>query len=123
MVSAFYRAKNVIKVFCKGKGIPVVEHDKEKMYVPSLVFCHSLTSFNYNDQEETVTGGCNCFGSIFSRSFELKTGSKVECKSFKLSNWKPNVLVEADALTPKLSKLFKFIFSDGSQKEKLLIRI
>jgi hypothetical protein len=32
-------------------------------------------------------------------------------------------LVEADALTPKLSKLFKFIFSDGSQKEKLLIRI
>jgi DNA gyrase/topoisomerase IV subunit B len=44
MVSAFYRAKNVIKVFCKGKGIPVVEHDKEKMYVPSLVFCHLLHS-------------------------------------------------------------------------------
>jgi DNA topoisomerase-2 len=94
MVSGFHRAKNVIKVFYPGKGIHVVDHDKEKMYVPSLLFCHSLTSFNCNDQEETVTGGCNCFGAklcnIFSRSFELKTGSKVECKSFK-QTWTDNM--------------------------------
>lgn len=39
-----------------GKGIPVVEHKDEKMFVPALIFGHLLTSSNYDDNEKKVTG-------------------------------------------------------------------
>ena len=47
---------NRIKIWNNGKGIPVVEHKEEKMYVPTLIFGHLLTSSNYNDFEKKVTG-------------------------------------------------------------------
>lgn len=50
------KESNMIKVYNNGKGIPVVEHKDEKMYVPSLIFGHLLTSSNYNDDEKKVTG-------------------------------------------------------------------
>ena len=78
---------NVISIYNNGKGIPVVEHKDEKMYVPTMIFGHLLTSSNYNDEEEKVTGGRNGYGAklcnIFSTKFELKTASKDEGKSFK----------------------------------------
>lgn len=57
-----YRKTNIIKIFYNGGGIPVVEHEEAKMYVPSLIFCHFLPSFNINDGEEIATGYCNCLG-------------------------------------------------------------
>ena len=58
-----------------GKGIPVVEHPKEKVYVPELVFGHLLTSSNYDDTIKKVTGGRNGFGAklanIFSKKFTV----------------------------------------------------
>lgn len=41
--------RNQIKVWNNGKGIPIVMHAKEKVYVPELIFGHLLTSSNYND--------------------------------------------------------------------------
>lgn len=35
-------------------GIPVVMHKEEKMFVPTMIFGHLLTSSNYNDEEEKV---------------------------------------------------------------------
>ena len=46
----------MIKVWNNGKGIPVVEHKTEKMYVPTMIFGHLLTSSNYDDSEKKVTG-------------------------------------------------------------------
>ena len=43
-----------MSVWNNGKGIPVVEHKDEKMYVPTMIFGHLLTSSNYNDEEEKV---------------------------------------------------------------------
>ena len=37
-----------------GKGIPVVEHKDEKMFVPTMIFGHLLTSSNFNDEEQKV---------------------------------------------------------------------
>jgi len=51
--------RNEIKIFNNGKGIPIVEHKDEKMFVPTLIFGHLLTSSNFNDEEEKVTGGRN----------------------------------------------------------------
>lgn len=82
-----FRENNVISIFNNGKGIPIVEHKDEKMYVPTLIFGHLLTSSNYNDEEEKVTGGRNGYGAklcnIFSTKFELKTASKAEHKIFR----------------------------------------
>ena len=65
--------KNRISVWNNGKGIPVVMHTKEKVWVPELIFGHLLTSSNYNDNVKKVTGGRNGFGAkltnIFSKKF------------------------------------------------------
>ena len=49
------REKNEIRVYNNGKGIPVEEHKDEKMFVPTLIFGHLLTSSNFNDEEEKVS--------------------------------------------------------------------
>ena len=75
---------NRITVWNNGKGIPVVVHPKENVYVPELVFGHLLTSSNYNDNIKKVTGGRNGFGAkltnIFSKKFTITTA---DCKNKK----------------------------------------
>lgn len=82
-----FSEENLISVWNNGKGIPVVEHKDEKMYVPSMIFGHLLTSSNYNDEEEKVTGGRNGFGAklcnIFSTKFIVETASKEYKRKFK----------------------------------------
>ena len=60
---------NRIKIWNNGKGIPVVEHKEEKMYVPTLIFGHLLTSSNYNDFEKKVTGKLFTLIKIFVAQF------------------------------------------------------
>ncbi|KAI9276359.1 DNA topoisomerase [Sporodiniella umbellata] len=71
------REKNFISIENNGKGIPVTEHKKEKVYVPELIFGHLLTSSNYDDDEKKVTGGRNGYGAklcnIFSKQFTVET--------------------------------------------------
>ena len=52
----FYSDSNKIKIWNNGNGIPIVEHKEEKMYVPTMIFGHLLTSSNYDDTEKKVTG-------------------------------------------------------------------
>ena len=70
-------SKGQITVWNNGKGIPVVKHAKEQIYVPELVFGHLLTSSNYDDSVKKVTGGRNGFGAkltnIFSKKFAVTT--------------------------------------------------
>jgi len=72
--------KNLIFVWNNGKRIPVDMHKKEKMFVPTMIFGDLLTSSNYNDEEQKVTGGRNGYGAklcnIFSTSFTVETASK-----------------------------------------------
>ncbi len=86
--------KNEIRVFNNGKGIPIVEHKDEKMFVPTLIFGHLLTSSNFNDEEEKVTGGRNGYGAklcnVFSTKFTVETASKKDKKEFKQS-WTNNM--------------------------------
>ncbi|KAG4090310.1 type II DNA topoisomerase [Neocallimastix lanati (nom. inval.)] len=79
--------KNEISVFNNGKGIPVEIHEKEKVYIPELIFGHLLTSSNYDDNEKKVTGGRNGYGAklcnIFSTEFIVETSDKHAGKKFK----------------------------------------
>ena len=73
------KEKNEIKIYNNGKGIPIVHHKDEKMYVPTMIFGHLLTSSNFNDEEEKTTGGRNGFGAklcnVFSKKFTVETGN------------------------------------------------
>ena len=75
-----------ISVWNNGKGIPIVMHSKEKVYVPELIFGHLLTSSNYNDSVKKVTGGRNGFGAklanIFSKKFTITTADSTNKKKY-----------------------------------------
>ncbi|XP_060111232.1 DNA topoisomerase 2-alpha [Heteronotia binoei] len=85
---------NVISVWNNGKGIPVIEHKVEKVYVPALIFGQLLTSSNYDDDEKKVTGGRNGYGAklcnIFSTRFTVETACREYQKLFK-QTWTDNM--------------------------------
>ena len=91
--------ENLISVWNNGKGIPVVMHKEEKMYVPTMIFGHLLTGSNFNDEEAKVTGGRNGFGAklcnVFSTKFTVETSDKSAKKSFKQS-WGSNMSKASD---------------------------
>ncbi|RXM31863.1 DNA topoisomerase 2-alpha [Acipenser ruthenus] len=74
---------NTISVWNNGKGIPVVEHKVEKVFVPALIFGQLLTSSNYNDEQKKL---CN----IFSTKFTVETACREFKKTFKQS-WYENM--------------------------------
>jgi len=65
-----------IQVWNNGKGLPVVIHKEQEIWVPEMVFGHLLTSDNYNDTDCKVVGGRNGYGAkltnIFSTEFKLE---------------------------------------------------
>merc|ERR1719399_2039872 len=62
----------MISVENNGKGLPVEIHKEHNMYVPEMVFGHLLTSDNYDDDEEKVTGGRNGYGAKLTNIFSTK---------------------------------------------------
>lgn len=93
---------NTISIWNDGQGIPVVMHKDEKMFVPTMIFGHLLTSSNYNDEEEKVTGGRNGYGAklcnIFSTKFVVETASREYKKCFR-QTWGSNM---SKAAEPKI---------------------
>lgn len=93
----------MIRIWNNGKGIPVVNHKVENVYVPTLIFGHLLTSSNYDDSERKVTGGRNGYGAklcnIFSTKFIVETSSKEYKKSFR-QVWIDNMTKTSE---PKIS--------------------
>lgn len=98
----FNRIKNQIIIFNNGRGIEVLMHKKEKMYVPQLIFSELLTSSTFNDDKRT-TAGVHGIGiklvAIFSKESKVEVGDPKNKKSFSqtykknLSN-KSNPIIE-----------------------------
>jgi DNA topoisomerase-2 len=88
------KENNEISVFNNGKGIPIEIHDREKIWIPEMIFGHLLTSSNYNDDEKKVVGGRNGYGAklcnIFSTEFTLETADKNSKKKYK-QTWTNNM--------------------------------
>ncbi|XP_011691623.1 PREDICTED: DNA topoisomerase 2 isoform X2 [Wasmannia auropunctata] len=115
---------NTISVWNNGKGIPVVIHKEENMYVPTMIFGHLLTSSNYDDEEEKVTGGRNGYGAklcnIFSHRFTVETATKEYKKCLK-QTWGNNM---GKASEPRIKEYFgddftKVTFSPDLTKFKM----
>ncbi|KAG4306544.1 hypothetical protein PORY_000532 [Pneumocystis oryctolagi] len=81
------RNENTISIYNNGRGIPIEIHDKEKIWVPELIFGHLLTSSNYDDEQKKVTGGRNGYGAklcnIFSTEFIVETADRITKKTYK----------------------------------------
>ncbi|KAI4255055.1 MAG: hypothetical protein LQ352_002755 [Teloschistes flavicans] len=88
------RGSGEISVWNNGRGIPIEIHEKEKIYIPEMIFGHLLTSSNYDDDAEKVTGGRNGYGAklcnIFSTSFKLETADS-KSKSRYTQTWTENM--------------------------------
>lgn len=98
-------ANNTIEVMNDGRGIPIEIHDKEKIYIPELIFGNLLTSSNYDDDEKKVTGGRNGFGAklcnIFSTEFTVETADLNHESNYK-QIWKNNMSTVGK---PKITKM------------------
>lgn len=117
--------QNTISVYNNGCGIPVVMHKEEKMFVPTMIFGHLLTSSNYNDEEEKVTGGRNGYGAklcnIFSTKFTVETASKQYKKHFK-QTWGSNMTKASEPKVKEAGKdddFTKVTFSPDLSKFKM----
>ncbi|KAI1119440.1 DNA topoisomerase [Nemania sp. NC0429] len=88
------RAEGFISVENNGKGIPVEIHEKEKVYVPELVFGHLLAGSNFDDNEKKTVGGRNGYGAklcnVFSTEFTLECQDSKNGKRYK-QTWRDNM--------------------------------
>lgn len=70
----------VVEVKNDGKGIDVLIHPQHNIYTVEMIFGKLLTSTNYDENEERITGGKNGYGAkltnIFSKWFEVETVDK-----------------------------------------------
>lgn len=75
-------------------GIPVEAHHEHKTLVPSMIFGELLTSSNFDDEQERVTGGRNGIGiklnNIFSSKFIVEIVDMKRKKKFH-QEWTDNM--------------------------------
>ena len=118
------REKGEISVWNNGYGIPIEIHAKEKIYIPEMIFGHLLTSSNYDDEEQKVTGGRNGYGAklcnVFSTKFTLETADSRSKKKYK-QTWTNNMSKMGEAtITPQKGDDFtKVTFFPDFQKFKM----
>ncbi|KIW07682.1 uncharacterized protein PV09_01622 [Verruconis gallopava] len=94
------RESGEISVWNNGRGIPIDIHKTEGIYVPELIFGHLLTSSNYKDDQEKVTGGRNGYGAklanIYSLEFTVETADSRKKQKYK-QTWTKNMSVKGKA--------------------------
>lgn len=110
-------------VFVRNYGvtIPIQKHATEKgsdgnpIWIPELIFGHLLTSSNYNDEEQRVTGGRNGYGAklanVFSSKFhiDISDGKKVYTQHWSDNMSKvgpPTIVISAEKISPYVSVTF-----------------
>ncbi|BCR82677.1 DNA topoisomerase 2 [Aspergillus chevalieri] len=101
------RESGEISVWNNGRGIPIEMHSKEGIYIPELIFGHLLTSSNYDDTQQKVTGGRNGFGAklcnVFSTEFTVETQDSRQKKKYK-QTWTANMTKMGKAKITDASK-------------------
>jgi DNA topoisomerase-2 len=77
-----------------SEGTELIHFQKEKIYIPEMIFGRLLTSSNYNDDEAKTTGGRNGYGAklcnIFSTEFTIETQDSKNGKRYK-QTWTENM--------------------------------
>ncbi|KAL1871029.1 hypothetical protein VTK73DRAFT_2338 [Phialemonium thermophilum] len=88
------REEGEITVENNGRAIPVEMHEKEKVYIPELIFGHLLAGSNFDDDEKKTVGGRNGYGAklcnVFSTQFTIEIQDSAHGKRYK-QTWTNNM--------------------------------
>lgn len=68
----FDTVNNSISVYNDGHVPPIEKHPVHKSFVPSMIFGELLTSNNYDDTQQRITGGRNGFGAKLTNMFSME---------------------------------------------------
>ena len=113
--------KDFVFVRNYGVSIPIKKHETERdskgvpLWIPELIFGHLLTSSNYNDEEQRVTGGRNGYGAKLANVFSLKFNIKIsDGKKIYMQTWTdnmskvepPDIVTSPDKICPYVSITF-----------------
>ncbi|KAI0175785.1 type II DNA topoisomerase [Hypoxylon sp. FL1284] len=115
------RQEGQITVENNGKGIPVEMHDKEKVYIPEMVFGHLLAGSNFDDEEKKTVGGRNGYGAklcnVFSTEFILECQDSKNGKRYK-QTWRDNMskMDKAKITSSKSSDFVRVTFKPDWQR-------
>ncbi|KAI1635437.1 DNA topoisomerase [Biscogniauxia mediterranea] len=115
------RQEGQITVENNGKGIPVEIHEKEKVYIPELVFGHLLAGSNFDDDEKKTVGGRNGYGAklcnVFSTEFTLECQDSKNGKRYK-QTWRDNMgkMDKAKITTSKSGDFVRVSFKPDWEK-------
>jgi len=95
-------ADGTVSVENLGVSIPIKKHEKEAVWIPELIFGHLLTSSNYNDDEQRVTGGRNGYGAKLANVFSSKFWIAIsDGKKVYKQTWTANM---SKVAPPEISK-------------------
>ena len=107
------KEKGSITIKNDGEGVKVEKHQKEKLYIPELIFGHLLTSSNYTDSKIAHVGGKNGYGAkltnIFSKEFYLETIDHFNKKKYKQKFYDNMSKVDKPSITTNGSKPYTLI--------------
>ena len=107
------KEKGSITIKNDGEGVKVEKHQKEKLYIPELIFGHLLTSSNYTDSKIAHVGGKNGYGAkltnIFSTEFYLETIDHFNKKKYKQKFYDNMSKVDKPSITTNGSKPYTLI--------------
>ena len=117
--------ENEISIMNTCKGIPIQKQTGTDTWIPEMIFGELLTSSNYDDSEERITGGRNGYGAkltnVFSSCFELDTAN-CEMKKRYVQTWTNNMTTKSAPKITKYSKTngyTKITFKPDLEKFKL----
>ena len=108
-----------VTIYNDGKGIPVMKHDVEGVWIPELLFGYLLTGSNFDDSESnsssktqqkysnTLTGGRHGYGAklsnIFSSEFTVTTCDTKRKLQYE-QTWDDNMSTMRPAVITKVEK-------------------
>ena len=106
----YNKEEGYISVENNGNSIPIEAHHEHKTLVPSMIFGELLTSSNFNDEQERITGGRNGIGiklnNIFSSKFIVEIVDMKRKKKF-YQEWTSNMENASDAIVTNVNKTSK----------------
>lgn len=101
-----------------------LDAQKEKIYIPEMIFGHLLTGSNYDDEQQKTTGGRNGYGAklcnIFSTEFTLETQDSTRGKRYK-QTWTENMsnVGKAKLSSSKSSDFTRVTFTPDYKRFKM----
>ncbi len=97
----------MISVYNDGDGIDIIKMKEHDMYPAELIFGCLLTSTNYDESQEKVTGGKNGFGAklanIYSTKFIVETVDRHRKKYFK-QEFRDNMSIKSEPFIKKYTE-------------------